>query len=277
MPITKINSLGVNLTSPLTFSAGTVSLPSITFSGDTNTGVFAPAADTVAFTEGGTEALRINSSGLLLVGGTSALDSETRGSFVNSGSTQNVVIIENTNNNSSDNVLKTLMASNADGTDSNHLTCGIRGVANRLFIRGNGNIVNANNSYGSISDLKLKQDIVDAGSQWNDIKNIKVRKYRYKDNPTGNLQIGVIAQELESFEMSGLVEENYDEIRDTNKFLENGITPNPNYWRLIGISETEKTKQVKYSVLYMKAVKALQEAMERIEQLEARLTALENN
>ena len=63
MPITKINSLGVNLTSPLTFSAGTVSLPSITFSGDTNTGVFAPAADTIGFTEGGTEAMRIDSDG----------------------------------------------------------------------------------------------------------------------------------------------------------------------------------------------------------------------
>jgi len=35
------------------------------------------------------------------------------------------------------------------------------------------------------------------------------------------------------------------------------------------------TKAVQYSVLYMKAVKALQEAMERIESLEARLETLE--
>jgi hypothetical protein len=35
-------------------------------------------------------------------------------------------------------------------------------------------------------------------------------------------------------------------------------------------------KSVKYSILYMKAVKALQEAMERIETLEAKVTALEN-
>jgi hypothetical protein len=34
----------------------------------------------------------------------------------------------------------------------------------------------------------------------------------------------------------------------------------------------ESTKSVNYSVLYMKAVKALQEAMERIEVLEQRLT-----
>jgi len=63
MPITKVNSLGVSLTSPVTFPAGTVSLPSITTSGDTNTGAFFPAADTIAFTEGGTERMRINSDG----------------------------------------------------------------------------------------------------------------------------------------------------------------------------------------------------------------------
>ena len=37
------------------------------------------------------------------------------------------------------------------------------------------------------------------------------------------------------------------------------------------------TKMVKYSILYMKAIKALQESMERIEQLEARVSALEGS
>ena len=37
-----------------------------------------------------------------------------------------------------------------------------------------------------------------------------------------------------------------------------------------------KTKGVKYSVLYMKAIKALQEAMDRIETLEAKVAALES-
>jgi hypothetical protein len=46
-----------------TFSAGAVGTPAITTTGDTNTGIFFPAADTIAFTEGGTEAMRINSSG----------------------------------------------------------------------------------------------------------------------------------------------------------------------------------------------------------------------
>jgi hypothetical protein len=55
-------------TDPLVFPAGTVSLPSITTTGDTNTGIFFPAADTIAFTEGGTEAMRITSDGNVGVG-----------------------------------------------------------------------------------------------------------------------------------------------------------------------------------------------------------------
>ena len=51
-----------------TFSAGAVGTPAITTTGDTNTGIFFPAADTIAFTEGGVESMRIDSSGRLGIG-----------------------------------------------------------------------------------------------------------------------------------------------------------------------------------------------------------------
>jgi len=48
-----------------TVAAGSTAAPSITPTGDTNTGIFFPSADTIAFAEGGAEALRIDSSGNL--------------------------------------------------------------------------------------------------------------------------------------------------------------------------------------------------------------------
>ena len=121
-----------------------------------------------------------------------------------------------------------------------------------IIIYSNGNVLNTNNSYGSLSDLKLKENIVDATSQWSDIKAFRIRKYNFKEGQT-HTQIGVVANEIELIS-PGLVTESPDRDEEGNDL---GTV----------------TKSVNYSVLYMKAVKALQEAMERIETLEARLTA----
>jgi hypothetical protein len=111
-------------------------------------------------------------------------------------------------------------------------------------------------------DAKLKENIIDAGSQWSDLKALQVRKYNFKESQT-HTQIGLVAQEVELVS-PGLVSESPDRDKDGNDL---GTV----------------TKSVNYSVLYMKAVKALQEAMERIEALEAsntgllaRVTALES-
>jgi hypothetical protein len=59
-------TLGV--TGVSTFAAGTALLPALTTTGDVNTGIYYPAADTFAVTTGGTERYRVDSSGNLLVG-----------------------------------------------------------------------------------------------------------------------------------------------------------------------------------------------------------------
>ena len=53
----------LSATGVTTVQAGTAALPAITTSGDTNTGIFFPAADTIAFSKGGAEAMRITSAG----------------------------------------------------------------------------------------------------------------------------------------------------------------------------------------------------------------------
>jgi len=61
-----------------TVAAGSTAAPSITPTGDSDTGIFFPAADTVAGGEGGSEAARIDSSGRLLLGTTSAISGDTK-------------------------------------------------------------------------------------------------------------------------------------------------------------------------------------------------------
>jgi hypothetical protein len=126
----------------------------------------------------------------------------------------------------------------------------------RFQVADSGNVTNTNGSYGTISDAKMKTDIVDAGSQWADIKAVRFRKFKMKDDPQQITQLGVVAQELEQTS-PGLVDEHADRDAEGNDL---GTT----------------TKSVKSSILLMKSAVALQEAMARIEQLEAKVAALES-
>ena len=78
----------------------------------------------------------------------------------------------------------------------------------RFMVRSNGNVENSNNSYGGISDVKLKENIVDATPKLEKLKKVKIRNYNFKDQPDFK-QIGVIAQELETV-FPNLVEETPD-------------------------------------------------------------------
>jgi len=86
--ITRTGNIGIGSTSPtqtvdingvVAVSAGSTSAPSITPTGDSNTGIFFPSADTIAFAEGGAEAARIDSSGRLLLGTSTARTDLTNG------------------------------------------------------------------------------------------------------------------------------------------------------------------------------------------------------
>ena len=143
----------------------------------------------------------------------------------------------------------------APNTQGRHFLKCTDNVGDKATIDSNGNSRNLNNSYGGFSDISLKENIVDTGSQWDDIKNIKVRTFNFKTDDASDKRIGVVAQEIETV-CPRLVDITYD--KDENgEFLKTGI------------------KSVKYSVLYMKAIKALQEAQTRIETLETKVAALE--
>jgi hypothetical protein len=191
--------------------------------------------------------MRITQGGLLLVNRTSSAGGISHSiDATGTSSSHNALLCQHL---SSGNDVRGIIAGAPNcTTDDGYLFIGSRSSGDRFFVRTSGNVQNTNNSYGAISDQTLKQDIVPAGNQWEDIRSLQVKKYRFKDEPDSPLQIGLIAQDVEQIS-PGLVETNLNR-EDPSR----------------------STKSIKYSVLYMKAVKALQEAMERIEVLEQRLT-----
>jgi len=123
-----------------------------------------------------------------------------------------------------------------------------------FYVQGTGNVQNTNNSYGAISDVKLKENIVDATPKLSDLMKVQVRQYNLKSDQTLK-QIGVIAQELETI-FPGMIEETADRDVDNNDL---GTT----------------SKAVKYSVFVPILIKAMQEQQVLITTLQEQITVLQ--
>ena len=84
----------------INFADGSASTPSITNNGDTNTGIFFPAADTIAFAEGGVESMRIDSSGNLGLG-TASPNGKLDVTSTSAGANTNTLFLNNLSSNAS--------------------------------------------------------------------------------------------------------------------------------------------------------------------------------
>jgi len=149
----------------------------------------------------------------------------------------------------------------------------------RMIVYSDGDIQNHDNAYGAISDERIKTNIKDANSQWDDIKAIKVRNFTRKDDVVQYgedawEQIGVVAQEVELVSPK-LIKENPPSEWEM-EHLEFGEQVDGKWVPKQVDGKDMTVKSMNYSILYMKAIKALQEAMTKIETLETKVTALEN-
>ena len=215
----------------------------------------------MAFNTSSTERMRIDSSGNLLVGTTSQYGTEKFN--ITQSATNNPVADFVASNASFTNDVIQARSATAAGTTFNLYTGWAAGTSLQFLVRGNGNTANTNNSFGAISDVKLKENIVDATPKLFDLLQVKIRNYNLIADKAKVKQIGVIAQELETV-FPGLIEEIEDRDPDGNDL-------------------GTKTKSVKYSVFVPMLIKAIQELSAKNDALEAsnaaferRLAALEN-
>ena len=313
------------LTSPTTVQAGTVSAPSITFSGDTNTGIYSPGADTIAFTEGGVESMRIDSSGNLGLGVTpsawgtnyKALEVKAVGTALASNGVANTLITNNaydigsgswryagsygaglyniqtgehrwytapsgtagnaitfTQAMSLDNNGSLVVTTRALATVGNFISNVAGDVAQpavfiqkydnnsttsqifmRFVINNQGNAcgqITANGAntaaFGTVSDRRIKENITELPLQLQNILALRPVEFDYVESRGGGHQIGFIAQEMQ---------EVYPDV----------VSPDDSEEQILSITGWSKTEA--------RLVKAIQEQQQMIEELKAKVAALE--
>jgi hypothetical protein len=199
-----------------------------------------------------TERMRIDSSGNLLVGATGQISSEKLG-VTQSANSQAI----------------TISATNASYTADAFIVYASRNTTNNSFyvfnyfntgasaykfrVADSGNVTNTNGSYGTISDAKLKENIVDSTPKLDKVNQLKVRNYNFIGDELK--QIGFVAQEFEQV-FPSMVEESADKDVDGNDL---GTT----------------TKTIKTTVLIPILVKAIQELNAKVEAQAVRIAELE--
>jgi hypothetical protein len=278
-----INATTINVTT-LVLAAGAVGTPSLTTSGDTNTGIFFPAADTIAFTEGGAEAMRIDSSGNVKI--TSGKKFYADSSSGGTTRTAEIIMYE-----SSSGAIQ-LKTNNSSTGGIEFFTQG----AERMSINTSGALILVGSTaqkatgttWSNPSDTRLKDNKKNYTKGLNELLQINVKTWEWNGKAgttQGTTGIGVIADEIEVL-LPNTVDTykaklNIDDTEeiDVKRFDATEIT-----WLLLNsikelsakndaLEATTTSQQTKIDAL--EATTTSQQT--KIDALEARLTALENN
>ena len=163
-------------TSPIIAAGPNAGAPAFAFSGNTNTGIY----------RGGT-----NKCNVACNGSAAAEFATTHILWANSGNALEVKIKESTSLGSRY-YLKGKHSCSSLGVDG----------TNTFNVRGNGDVYS--NGTKLTCDERFKENIVTAPSQWDQIKNLRLVNYNWKDNspmgrsPADGVQLGLIAQEAEA-------------------------------------------------------------------------------
>ena len=212
------------------------------------------------------ERARINSAGNFNASngdnaGSDYYDTANSGHVFHTNTDQRILSIENSHD-------STPIGVNIDFSDADpnsnslwYLICTDGSNNARCAIYSTGDVKNLNGTYTNFSDERLKTNISEASSQWDDIKTLNFKKYQLKQyGSDAPYHLGLIGQDVEK----------------TSPHLVDETPANEYHIEKLGFKEGEMVKGLKQSILYMKGMVALQEAMARIETLETKVTALES-
>jgi hypothetical protein len=215
--------------------------------GDGNINLFEQSGYALTFGTSNSERMRINSGGYLKASPTGTYtygaSVYTFHSFENNIADWTAGIINNSVSNNYGLLIQ--YPNNSPNNGDNFFIYCSDSTTQRFRVASNGNVTNTNGSYGSISDVKLKENITDATPKLEELLKVKIRNYNLIGEETK--QIGVIAQEIEEI-FPGLIDSSIDKDKNGNNL---GTT----------------TKSVKYSVFVPMLIKAIQELKQEIDTL----------
>ena len=206
---------------------GTSASPSIYFTSDTNTGIFSPTADTVAVATGGSERVRVDSSGNVGIGVTPATPLHVKGanneilrlqssdattgslylSYVDSAGTEKGYVGYGSSL-SNDFIISNALSGDTrfstNGTERMRITSGgevyIAGTTDQgaYNLQCNGTGVWGAGAYVNGSDARIKEDVAPIDSGLDVVEKLNPVTYRYKEDwsKDQSVQTGFIAQEL---------------------------------------------------------------------------------
>ena len=202
------------------------------------------SSNIMGFGTGGTEAMRIDSSGIVSIGTTST--GSASGLLVLSTPTNanvGVARFEATGEAETTTTMAVVKSVNSSATSNVFIRFGINGYS------GGSGQINANGSsqaaFGTFSDSRLKENITDLPSQLDKIKAMRPVEFDFIESEGGGHQLGFIAQEVEEI-YPDLVGERTDGMKT-----------------LSGLGKWEA-----------RLVKAIQEQQEQIEALQSEINTL---
>ena len=258
------------------------SIRALTASSDADAGAHM-AFLTKTLNSGIAERMRINSAGDVSIG-TTNVDNGGRFKVLNSDGEYTAGFF-NSHGSTPYGLLLNFAGAAPDNNTQHFLHCSDTG-GDRLFIYADGDVANHDGTYGTISDVKFKQDIVDVRSYWDDFKSLQYRKFRHKTDVAVDAdapyRLGLIAQEVETI-FPALVPESPDGDIETEEAVvdEDGEAVldedgNPTYETISTPSGTTH-KWVKSSIVEGPIMgSVVQELQTRLEAAEAKITALES-